>query len=111
VNAQLPPLLPPAMAHPPAVSVIAYAARTAGMISSRRNVAYASSKASYSAFRFWLGSTKTATVTGVSPLWIRLSRTTGARTSNPRSMYQAASWKTRSAAGRSSAYCAGTYTQ
>src|SRR5712692_2043554 len=48
-------------------------------------------------------------VTGISPRWIRLSKTTGTRISPSGSRYRWPSWKTVSNAGSDAVYCAGTY--
>src|SRR5438270_130035 len=46
-------------------------------------------------------------VTGISPRWIRLSKTTGTRISPSGSRYRRPSWKTMSDAGSEVVYCAG----
>ena len=103
VNAQIPPLLIPQIARPSGSSVILYSLPTSGRISSSRNRAYWSLSVSYSKLRlvgltpqpcrffpsvstgFFDGSLpglmKTPIVTGISPLWIRLSKTIGTRQS------------------------------
>ena len=96
---------------------------TSGSISFSRNVAYLSDNASYSKLRlnawspsfvpgFRPGVTKTPTVTGIAPSWIRLSNTVVARHWPFGSWYHWPSWKIMTAAGGPSAeYWAGTYTQ
>jgi len=56
----------------------------------------------------WPGLTKIPIVTGISCLWIRLSKTTGTRYSCSTFTYLWPSWKTITAAGRAASYCAGT---
>jgi hypothetical protein len=56
----------------------------------------------------WPGLTKIAIVTGISRLWIRLSKTIGTRCSCSTFTYLWPSWKTMTAAGRDGSYCAGT---
>ncbi len=119
VKAQMPPELMPPIARPAASGRRLYFFATSGKISFSRKRTYWSDSVSYSKLRLlralppcspgiFPGLMKMPMVTGISPLWMRLSNTVGVRKAPFSPTYPPPSWKTMTQADFFESYCFGT---